>query len=162
MIEDIFVVTKAIEENESMALKMEQSAKEAAQRRGFFFPPIVSPLASTEGTDFGQSRFGHPDLNSFGQCIFGHRGFGPANFVWPIHFLPIHVWPIHFGIWCRCHGPKRWAQTQKKSGPKGGAPKATKFALVVSLFGVFSMFFGGVSKRRGRQMFTFASSGVVM
>ena len=71
-----------------------------------------------------------------------------------------------------CHGPKRWGPNQEKSGPNGGAPKGggskgggpkisrffpsptTSFTLLVSHC-VFSWFFGGVWKRRGRQMCTF-------
>ena len=91
----------------------------------------------TEEADFGQSRFGHPDLtnfgqSNFGQSIFGHRGFGPANFgqsqfwpiqFWPIQFWPIQFWPIQFWpiLWpiflVSWWGPEGWA-------PKGGAPKS--------------------------------------
>ena len=78
---------------------------------------------SSEGTDFGQSRFGHPDLTNFGQSMFGHRGFGPANFG-QIQFCPIQFWPIHFWIWCVSWPQRVGAQTQKKGeGPKGGAPE---------------------------------------
>ena len=43
-------------------------------------PPLVSKggFNNTEGTDFGQSRCGHPDVTNFGQSIFD-LGFGPAN-----------------------------------------------------------------------------------
>ena len=114
-----------------------------------------------EGTDFGQSRFGHPDLTNFGQSNLGHSISGS-------------------GV---CHGPKGWAQTQKKWspegwGPKGAAPKGgpegwgaqnfalffpsptTNFALFISLC-VFSWSFGGVWKRRGRQMCTFGVLGLL-
>ena len=79
----------------------------------------LSPRKRGEGTNFGQSRFGHPDLTNFGQSnlgqsIFGHHGFGPAN------FGQIQFWPIQFWIWvCVMVGPKRVAQTQKKWGPDG-------------------------------------------
>ena len=63
----------------------------------------------SEETDFGQSRFGHPDLTNFGQSnfvqsIFGHRGFGPANFGQSV-----------FGSGV-CHG----------GAPKGVGPKPRK------------------------------------
>ena len=126
-----------------------------------------------EGTDFGQPRFG--------QSIFGQRGFGPANFgqihFWPIHFWPIHFWPIHSWIWCVSWsspnpekiGPFR-VGAPKGGAPEGGAVEAqnfalflpsltTNFALFLSLC-VFSWFFGGVWKLRGRQMCTFEVLGL--
>ena len=101
-----------------------------------------------EEANFGQSRFGHPDLtnfgqSNFGQSIFGHRGLGPANFgqsqfwpiqfwpiqFWPIQFWPIQFWPIQFWLiqffgqffWCHGGAPKGGAP--KGGAPKGGAPK---------------------------------------
>ena len=88
-----------------------------------------------ERTDFGQSRFGHPDLTNFGQSNFGQSNFG--------QFIS------GSGV-CR---PKGGAQTQKKSGPEAwGAQNFALFFSVspppVSLFllslGVFSWNFGGV------------------
>ena len=43
------------------------------------------PMHRWEGTDFGQSRFGHPNLTNFGQSIFGAlkggapKGWGPER-----------------------------------------------------------------------------------
>ena len=57
-----------------------------------------------EEADFGQSRFGHPDLTNFGQSNFGQSQF------WPIQF-----WPIQF--FGQCGG------APKVGAPKGGAPQ---------------------------------------
>ena len=109
-----------------------------------------------EGTDVGQSRFGHPDLTNLGQSIFGQSISGS-------------------GV---CHGPKGWAQTQKKSGPQGGAPKGgapkgglPKISRFFSLsrhkirsflpsLEVYSWNFGGVWKRPSAQMCTFRVLGL--
>ena len=115
----------------TQVVKMRRSGFSVCDRgsRGVSVVPMC-----TEESDFGQSRFGHPDLtnfgqSNFGQSIFGHRGFGPANYgqsqFWPIQFWPIQFWPIQ-GVMV---GPPRvGGQTQKKwgpevVGPKGGAPK---------------------------------------
>ena len=70
-------------------------------------------MIQREGTDSGESNFG--------QSIFGHRCFGPAN-LGQNQFWSIPFWPIHFWILC-VSWPEGGAQTQKKSGSKGGAPK---------------------------------------
>ena len=102
------------------------------------------PHDPPEETDFGQSRFGHPDLTNFGQ----HR------------FWPIHSWPFHLDLGvcvCVMVGPKGWAQTQKKSGPEGWGPKggepnisrffvpspALPFSLFLSLSGCLLVEFWG-------------------
>ena len=54
-----------------------------------------------EETDFGQSRFGHPDLTYLGPSNFG--------------FGPIHFWIVS---WPQRVGPK----PRKNRAPKGGAP----------------------------------------
>ena len=36
-------------------------------------------VTSTEETDFGQSRFGHPDLANLGQSNFGQSFFGGSE-----------------------------------------------------------------------------------
>ena len=96
---------------------------------------------SGEETDFGQSRFGHPDLSNFGQSnfgqsnfgqsFFGHRVLAPANLghcqFWPMPILAIVVFilarPIlananfgqcnfYFWIWCVSWWcPEWWAET---------------------------------------------------
>ena len=82
---------------------------------------MPSPQECSEETDFGQSRFGHPDLTNFGQSILGHRGFGQSKF-WPKPILANPIfWPIFLVSWW---GPKGWGAKPRKSGaPKGGAPK---------------------------------------
>ena len=114
-------------------------------------------------TDFGQSDFGHPYWPSWGPEMCGPEGWGPEGW-----------------------GPEGWGAEPRKSGPrKGGAPKGggapksggprrvggPKFraflfpfpppfrSFCVSL-GVFSWNFGGVWKRRGRQMCTFGVLGL--
>ena len=89
-----------------------------------------------EETDFGQSRFGHPDLanlgqSNFGQSIYGHLGFCPANFgqnqFWPIQFGPIQFWFHGSGV-C-VGGAKGWGPevTRTGLGPKGEeGPKPRK------------------------------------
>ena len=77
-----------------------------------------------EGTDFGQSRFGLPDLTNFGQSMFGRLGFGSAFFgqsiFWPIHILAN---PYFGQSICICVCFMVGAHTQEKSSPKGGALK---------------------------------------
>ena len=96
------------------------------------------------------TRFGHPDLTNVGQSNFGQSNSGS-------------------GV---CHGPKGGAQTQKNRAPKGGPPKggAQNFALFfpspIPIFAIFlfplclSLIFGGVWKRRGRQMYTLGVLGL--
>ena len=66
---------------------------------------------SAEGTDFGQSRFSHPELTNFGQSNCGQSIFGS-------------------GV---CHVPKGWGPNPEKIGPrrvgppKGGGPKFRVF-----------------------------------
>ena len=115
-----------------------------------------------EGTDFGQSRFGHPDLTNFGQSNFGQSISGSG-----------------VCVMAPKDGPKPRKNGARKGGaPKGAAPKGgpegwgaqnfalflpsptTNFALFISLC-VFSWSFGGVWKRRGRQMCTFGVLGLL-
>ena len=127
----------------------------------FFFRADEVVCFTWEETDFGQSRFGHPDLTNFGQSNFGHLGFGPANFgqnqFWPIQFWPIHFGPIHFWIWCVSWRQRVGPKPRKKSGPEGWGAEgwgAQNFALLFPLpppfrsfclsLGVFSWNFGGV------------------
>ena len=107
-----------------------------------------------EETDFGQSRFGHPDLTNFGQSIFGHRGFGPANQFWPKPILanPILANPLlAIWIWVGVMVPKGGATkggatkggAAEGGATKGGEPKissffpcpAAKFVLFFPLWG---------------------------
>ena len=48
----------------------------------FFSPKKETAPLGMEGTDFGQSRFGHPDLTNYGQSNFGQSNL--ANPIWPI------------------------------------------------------------------------------
>ena len=82
----------------------------------------AAEMDGVEETDFGQSRFGQPDLTNFGQSNLGQSQFWPIQF-WPIHCWPIHCWPIHLDLGV-CHGgPQRvWGQTQKKVGPRSDGP----------------------------------------
>ena len=84
--------------------------------------PAFSPMASrtqgkrqgkgkekpvaVEETDFGQSRFGHPDLTNYGQSISGS------------------------GV---CHGPKGWGPNPG-GAPKGGAPKGGRHKISLFFF----------------------------
>ena len=68
---------------------------------------------ATEETDFGQSRFGHPDLTNFGQIQF-----------WPIQFWPIQFLAINFGQSIFLANPFFWPIFLVScGGPKGGAPQ---------------------------------------
>ena len=136
--------------------------------------------AKKEGTDFGQSRFGHPDLTNFGQSIFGHRGFGPANFgqsqFWPIQFWPIQFWPIFLVSWWGPHPEKGWGPEgwgPEGWGPEGWGPEgwgAQNFAFFfpspATVFYSFSLSFGlfrefwWCLKRRDPQTCTFEGPGL--
>ena len=119
-----------------------------ASARANYSLRVVRPEL-VEGTDFGQSRFGHPDLTNFGQSIFANP------------FLDLVC----------VMAPKGGAQTQKKSCPEGW--RAQNFALFfpspASSFALFVshcvssrvFFFGGNWKRRGRQMCTFGVLGLL-
>ena len=58
-----------------------------------------------EGTDFGQSRFGHPDLTDFGQSNFEQSILGS-------------------GV---CHGGSPKGGGPKGGGPEGWGPKFRSF-----------------------------------
>ncbi len=101
-----------------------------AKGKFYWVLQLINSQKVPEGTDFGQSRFGHPDLtnfgqSNFGQSIFGHRGFGPANFG-QIQFWPTHFWPELVFQWFHnlCGpeglGPEGW-------GPEGWGPKISRF-----------------------------------
>ena len=106
---------------------------------------LFSVVHMKEGIDFGQSRFGHPDLtnfgqSNFGQSIFGHRGFGQSQF-WPkpilakANFGQSNFGQSNFGqsnfgqstlvIWCVCHGgaPKSVVPNPEKMGPEEMGPE---------------------------------------
>ena len=94
--------------------------------------PLPSkPPFEAERTDFGQSRFGHPDLTNFGQSNF-YPFLAILVFARPILANPILANPILASV-CVMVGPKRWgpqirlrtegAQTQEKSGLMGGRPE---------------------------------------
>ena len=68
-------------------------------------------LLRLEGTDFGQSRFGHPDLTNFG---------------------PIQFWPKHFWIWC-VSWPQRVGPKPRKMGPEGWSPEV-KTTFIKTIF----------------------------
>ena len=94
-------------------------------------------VVSWEETDFGQSRFGHPDLTNFGQNQFWPKP------IWANPILANQIWPIHFWIWCASWwGPEGWGGSPKGGAPKGGRPKISRFfpspapifALFVSLW----------------------------
>ena len=87
----------------------------------------TGPL-ETEETDFGQSRFGHPDLTNFGQSNLGQFIFGHLGLARPIlaktnssqcNFGQSHFGQSNFGFGV-CHGG---AQTQKKTDPEGWGPE---------------------------------------
>ena len=128
----------------------------------------VSDAANvTEGTDFGQSRFGHPDLtnfgqSNFGQSIFGHRGSGQSNFGQSI--FGQSNFGQSFGIWCVSWWvPEGWV-------PEGWGPQgwgAQNFALFfpspATVFILFSLSFGlfrGILVVRDPQMCAFGVLGL--
>ena len=107
----------------------------------------------SEETDFGQSRFGHPDLTNFGQSNFGQSIFG--------QYFGVMVGPQRVGgqTQKQCGAPKGGAP--KGGGPKGGGPKFRAFfpspAVFYSffpLFWSFSLNFGGVFEDRDPEMCT--------
>ena len=57
------------------------------------------PTPSTEEADFGQSRFGHPDLTNFGQSNFGHSILGHRGFGRPI-LAEANFGQANFGSGC--------------------------------------------------------------
>ena len=104
-----------------------------SQRGGRKTPQFVSLVCRgtrEEGTDFGQSRCGHPDLTNFWPIQFG-----PIHFCWPIHFWPIQFGPIHFGpkpfgsvcvMVATRVGPtsrKKWDPAAEGGGPTTPTPK---------------------------------------
>ena len=112
----------------------------------------------TEGTDFGQSRSGHPDLtnfgqSNFGQSIFGHLGFGPANFG-QIQFLANPILANSNWIWvCVCHGaaqrvgPKPRKNRARRVGPRRGREQHfALFSLSPPTFSLF-LYLSSVSSR---------------
>ena len=80
-----------------------------------------------EGTDFGQSRFGHPDLTDFGQSNFGQIQF------WPIQFCVLCCVVVFVVIcccgscwWCGCwFGPPSTGPPQDPPPPD--SPKFRSF-----------------------------------
>ena len=74
-----------------------------------------------EEADFGQSRFGHPDLTNFGQSNFGQSIFWPIQF-WPIQFWNPIFWPIFLVSWW---GPEGWGP--EGWGPERWGPKISRF-----------------------------------
>ena len=146
-------------------------------------------LACVEETDFGQSRFGHPDLTNFGQSDFGQSNFGQSNFgqsdFGQSNFGQSNFGQSNFGqsnflanIFGVMVGPRRvGGQTQKKWGPegwsqKGGAPKGggpkiwrfffplpPQFSFFFHSLLVFFVEFWWCLKRRCVQMCTFGLSG---
>ena len=88
-------------------------------------------VGKMEGTDFGQSRFGHLDLANFDQSNCGQSISGPSIFGCGVY-----------------HGeaPKGGAQTQKKWSPKPGkcgapmggwGPNFRVFSLSRAIFALF-------------------------
>ena len=127
---------------------------------------VHRPLTkSSEETDFDQSRFGHPDLANLGQSIIGQSiianpfGFGCVSWPQRVGPKPRKNWAPKDG------GNERWGP--EGWGHEGWGPEISRFfpspapifVLFVSL-GVLSWFFGGVWKRRGRQMFTLGVLGL--
>ena len=88
-----------------------------------------------EEADFGQSRFGHPDLTNF-----GHRGLGPANFD-KANFGQsfFFFWPTFLVSWWSPEGwgPEGW-------GPEGWGPEISLFFFPspATVFILFSLSFG--------------------
>ena len=102
---------------------------------------------SAEGTDFGQSRFSHPELTNFGQSNCGQSIFGS-------------------GV---CHVPKGWGPNPEKIGPrrvgapKGGGPEgwgAQNFVLFFSSPTSFVLFVSHCVSSRGF-LVVFGSAGAV-
>ena len=178
---------------------------------------------SEEGTDFGQSSFGHPDLTNLGQSNFGQSNFGQSNLGQSnlgqsiSGSIPEKSGPEGWGQkgwgaegWVPKSGaPEGWGGPKFRAffpllppfrsffvwGPKGGGPegwgsrrvgppmdwgpegwvaqgqglrrvgspksraffpsKTTSFALFSLIVCLLVVFFGGVWKRRGRQVRTF-------
>ena len=103
---------------------------------------------ATEGTDFGQSRFGHPDLTNVGQSNFGQSIFGSG---------------------CVCHGG-----APKGGGPKGGPRRVggaqisrfffllpSPFSLFLSLSGYLLVEFWWCLKRWSPNVHVWSSLAVV-
>ncbi len=119
---------------------------------------LINSQKVPEGTDFGQSRFGHPDLTKFGQSNFGQIQF------WPTHFWPELVFQWFHNL---C-GPEGLGP-EGEWGPEGWGPKISRFfsvsTIIFALFclslGVFSWFFGGFLQAPGRQMCTFGVLGLL-
>ena len=134
--------------------------------------PREVDVGPREGTDFGQSRFGHLDLTNFGQnpIVVLARPMGQNQF-WANPFLANPFLANPFLDLVCVMAPKGEAQTQKKSGPEGWGPEgwgpeggpegwgpegwgpkisrffpspATNFALFCLSLCVLSWFFGGV------------------
>ena len=109
-------------------LKKKDMAKNGLAKVGHC---LRSPPFEAERTDFGQSRFGHPDLTNFGQSNF-NPFLAILVFARPILANPILANPILASV-CVMVGPKKWgsqirlrtegAQTQEKSGLMGGRPE---------------------------------------
>ena len=91
---------------------------------GAILPGCSRNCAATEGTDFGQSRFGHPELTNFCQSNLGQSIFGQSFFGQSI---------LGSGV---CHGPKGWGPNPEKIGPRRvgprgvGGPKISRFLSV--------------------------------
>ena len=68
---------------------------------------VVVVVVVMEGTDFGQSRFGHPDLTNLGRSNLGQSNLGRSIWIWV----------------CVCHGvgPRRVGH------PRVGGPRISRF-----------------------------------
>ena len=91
---------------------------------------LSSSRVRAEGTDFGQSRFGHPDLTRpiLAKANFGQSNFGQSNFL--ANILGV-IKPRKSG------SPEGW-------GPEGWGPKISRsfFPLPPQFFVLFSLSFG--------------------
>ena len=101
----------------------------------WFGPPSAGPPAG-EGTDFGQSRFGHLDLTNFGQANLGQSNLGQSNFGQSLLDLvcvmvgPKGVVPNPEKIWPEVMGPEV-VGPRRVGGPNCGGPGSFRGILVV-------------------------------
>ena len=65
-----------VRHNTGIHVVAERARSRTDQQEGFHASVEASPLPTPEATDFGQSRFGHPDLANLGQSHVGQSILG--------------------------------------------------------------------------------------